>query len=133
MAAGDPVERGLHVLPGPVDQSEFARIRAALDSEVLFPQLPWELRNEEGRSLIVSARGVVLAEVHEASAAHLLANAPGMWLMLLGLIPFIEKRDPVLGGELVSHLQYFLGMQTQPTTTGGASQCDANSGSGDGQ
>lgn len=132
MAAGDPVERGLHVLPGPVNQSEFGHIRAALDSEVLFPQLPWELRSEEGRTLIVSARGVVLAEVHEQSAAHLIGSAGGMWLMLLGVIPFIEKHDPVLGQELVDHLKYFLGMQTQ-TATGGASQCDANSGTGGGQ
>lgn len=127
MAGGDVVDGALHVLPGPVDRSAFAEIRAALDAEVLFPQLPWELRAIEGRIVILSGRGVELAEVHEAAAAHLMASAGGMWLTILGLIPLVEKNDPVLGQELVSRLQGFLGMNT-----GGASQCDANSGTGGG-
>lgn len=129
MAAGDDIDRGLHILPGPVEQSAFAEMRTALESEVLFPRPPWELTRLEGRNLIHSARGVCIAEVYEASAAHLIGSAAGMWLTILGLIPFIQRHDPVLGQQLVAQLQYFLGMQA----SGGASTCDANSGKGDGR
>lgn len=129
MATGLDTDRALHVVAGPVDQSAFAEIRASLNAEVLFPQMPWELRQEENRIIVASNRGVVLAEIYEPSAAHLMASAAGMWLTILGLIPVIERHDPVLGQELVARLQYFLGMQAM----GGASSCDANNGTGDGR
>lgn len=124
VASSSNAERAIHVGTLPVDPSAFAQIKAALDAEVLFPQLPWELDVVNDEIQILSARGSVLATIHDPLAAHIMANAAANWLMLLGCLPVLEKVAPRMGCEVLEQLQLSLGMKP---VLGGASQCDANS------